>query len=324
MKVADFLQSRRDNWRELEKHCTLLENRRARKLAPATIERFGSLYRAVCADLALADSYQLPPNTVHYLHQLVGRAHNQLYPSRTFEFKAWADELFVEVPRRLYGDRSVRLAFVIFWGTFLAAAFTAYESANFAEQVIGREAMNEFEKMYDKPIGDREEHDGSLMAGFYVSHNAGIGLQCFAAGLVLGVGGIFITVSNAAMLGVVFGHMATLAQRTNFFQFVTAHGPFELTAVVLAAAAGMRLGFAIIDTHGMTRGASLRLAAKAAVTSVSLSVILFCLAAFIEAYISPSSLPYAVKAAVAIASAVLLVVYLAVLGQPRGSSDATR
>lgn len=324
MKVADFLQSRRENWRELEKHCALLENRGSRRLAPATIERFGSLYRAVCADLALADSYQLPPNTVHYLHQLVGRAHNQLYPSRTFVFDAWANELFVEVPRRLYRDRSVWLAFVIFWGTFLAAAATAYSSANFAEQVVGREMMNAMEEMYDKPVSGREEHDGNLMAGFYVSHNAGIGLQCFAAGLALGVGGIFITVSNAAMLGVAFGHMATVPQRTSFFEFVTAHGPFELTAIVLAAAAGMRLGFAIIDTGDMTRGASLRMAAKAAVTSVSLSVVLFCLAAFIEAYISPSPLPYALKASVAIASALLLVIYLVVLGNPRGRRDAAR
>ena len=323
MKVADFLQSRRENWRELEKHCKLLEHRRASKLTPATIERFGALYRAVCADLALADSYQLPPNTVYYLHQLVGRAHNQLYPSRTFEFHAWAHELFVEVPRRLYRARSVRLALVIFWGTFLAAAATAYSSANFTEQVVGRDMMNVMEQMYDKPIAEHDEHSSSMMAGFYVQHNAGIGLQCFAAGLVLGVGGIFITISNAAILGVVFGHMATVPQRTNFFEFVTAHGPFELTAIVLAAAAGMGLGFAIIDTGGMTRGASLRMAAKEAVSCVSLSVLLFCLAAFIEAFISPSPLPYEVKAAVAIVSAALLVIYLIVLGYPRGR-HATR
>lgn len=297
----------------------LLENRRAKKLGPATIERFGTLYRAICADLALADSFQLPPNTVHYLHQLVGRAHNQLYPSRSFDLGVWAHELLFAVPQRLFCDQSVRLAFVIFWGTFLAAGLSGYVSPKFTERVIGKEAMQMMEKMYDDPIAGRGFDTNVFMSGFYVQHNSGIGLQCFAAGLVLGVGGLFITIANAAQLGTVFGHMATTAARDNFFHFVTAHGPFELTAIVLASAAGMRLGFSIVDTRGMTRSASLHLAAKESVTGVAFSVLLFCMAAFIEGYISPSALPYPLKASVAVLSTSLLLFYFVILGYPRES-----
>lgn len=323
MKVADFLQSRRDNWRELERHCLMLENRRVKTLGPATVERFGALYRAVCADLALADAYQLPPNTVHYLHQLVGRAHNQLYPSRSFTFDVWMDELLFAIPQRLFRDKSVRLAFVVFWGTFLAAMATSYVSPKFTERVIGKEAMRQMEEMHEQSGSGRDPQINSFMAGFYVQHNASIGLQCFAGGLLLGVGGLFVTVANGAQLGTVFGHLATLPQGANLFRFATAHGPFELTGIVLASAAGMRLGFAIIDTNGMTRGAALRLAAKEAVTSVCFSVVLFCLAAFVEGFISPSALPYAVKASVGVLSTCLLLFYLVILGYPRGEVDAT-
>jgi uncharacterized membrane protein SpoIIM required for sporulation len=317
MKVADFLQSRRDNWRELERHCLMLENRRAKTLGPATIERFGALYRAVCADLALADSYQLPPNTVYYLHQLVARAHNQLYPSRSFNPALWTHELLYAVPQRLFRDKSVRLAFVLFWGTFLATMVSGYLSPKFTEEMIGKPMMQMMEQMYEEPISGRNMDASVAMSGFYVQHNSSIGLQCFAAGLVLGVGGLFTTVANAAQLGTVFGYMAATPHRTNFYHFVTAHGPFELTAIVLASAAGMRLGFSIIDTRGLTRSASLRLAAKEAVTSVSFSVILFCLAAFIEGYISPSALPYGFKASVAVLSTSLLLFYFVILGYPR-------
>jgi uncharacterized membrane protein SpoIIM required for sporulation len=324
MKVADFLQSRRDNWRELERHCLLLENRRVKNLGPATVERFGALYRAVCADLALADAYQLPPNTVHYLHQLVGRAHNQLYPSRSFHFDAWADELLFAVPQRLFRDKSVRLAFVVFWGIFLAAMVSSYLSPKFTEELIGKEAMHMMEETHNQSGNPRDPQTNTLMAGFYVQHNASIGLQCFAGGLLLGVGGLFVTVANGAQIGAIFGHLATLPAGANLFRFATAHAPFELTGIVLASAAGMRLGFAIIDTRGMTRGGALRLAAKEAVTSVSFSVILFCLAAFIEGYISPSALPYPVKASVAVLSTCLLLFYLVILGYPRGEIDAAR
>jgi uncharacterized membrane protein SpoIIM required for sporulation len=152
------------------------------------------------------------------------------------------------------------------------------------------------------------------MSGFYVLHNAGIGLRCFAGGLILGVGGLFITVSNAVQLGALFGHMLLVPARGNFLEFVTAHGPFELTAIVFSAAAGMRLGFSLVATGGLSRAASLRKAVGEATPTMALAVILFCLAAMIEGFVSPSSLPYAVKAGVAIVSTALLLVYVLGLG----------
>lgn len=323
MKVAELLESRRENWRELDRCCTLVETRRARTLGAAATQRFAALYRAACADLALADAYQLPPNTIDYLHQLVGRAHNQLYPSRSFELADWGEELLYRLPQRLFHDNSLRLAFVVFWGVFLASMANAYLSpGRFAEQMVGKEMLHAMEEMYEKPLDGRDPNLSGFMSGFYVHHNATIGLQCFAAGLLFGVGGLFITVSNAAILGTVFGYMATLPQRDNFFQFVTAHGPFELTAIVLGAAAGMRLGFSLVDTRGYSRGASLRLASREAVPTACFSVILFVLAAGIEAYISPSALPYAVKAAVAVFSSGALLFYFVMLGFPRTEAAA--
>jgi uncharacterized membrane protein SpoIIM required for sporulation len=203
-----------------------------------------------------------------------------------------------------------------------AYGWTAYISPTFAETLLGKESLQDFERMYDSPINGRDSETNSKMAGFYVQHNASIGLQCFAAGMLLGVGGLFTTISNAAILGGVFGYMATLDVRENFFNFVTAHGPFELTAIVLGAAAGMRLGFSLIDTHGYTRRESLRRAAHQAIAPASVSVILFCLAAVIEGFVSPSGLPYWVKASVALVSTIILLVYLLVLGYSPEAPDA--
>jgi uncharacterized membrane protein SpoIIM required for sporulation len=323
MKVADLLESRRENWRRLERLCLEIENRRGR-LDSAALVRFGSLYRAACADLALADAYQLPPNTVQFLHQLVGRAHNQLYRSRAFNFAAWGREMLYGVPRRLFHDNCLRLAFAIFWGVFLLAMFLAYVSTDFAEQVIGEESISMLEESFSDPIQGRDPNASGAMAGFYIFNNAGIGLRCFAFGLLFGVGGMFVTVFNAAFLGAVFGYMARAPQKDNFFHFVTAHGPFELTAIVLSAAAGMRLGFALVDTRGLARTESLRRAAQEAVPIMGAAVILFCLAAGLEAFLSPSAAPYWVKAAAAIGSSGMLMFYFIMLGYPRGDSLAAR
>jgi uncharacterized membrane protein SpoIIM required for sporulation len=317
MRVADLLEERRSNWRDLEQLCSALESRKARRMSGKQISRFAALYRGVCADLALADAYHLPPTTVDYLHQLVGRAHNQLYRSRRFRIKAWAEELLFGVPGRLYRDGCLRLAFFLFYGVFALSMFLGSAASpypKFAEETVGQEFLTMMEEMYNESPTSRDFDSGSFMTSFYTFHNTTIGLRVFAYGLLLGVGGVYETIHNAQILGAMEGYMSTVPQRDNFCHFVTAHGPFELTAILLSAAAGMRLGFALVLTGGLTRGDSVRRAGTQAMPAMGAAIVLFLLAAFIEGYISPSSLPYEVKAAVGAVSAGILMVYFVMLG----------
>ena len=321
MKVSDLLESRRANWRELDQLCA--DARSWRKLGAPAAARFAALYRAACADLALADAYQLPPGTIRYLHRLVGLAHNRLYRSRGFRASTWAHQILVEVPRRLFADNYLRLAFCIFWGVFLLSAFLSYSQSGYAERLAGKEFISMVEEMHSQPAQGRRAvmpPRGGLaegMVGFYIFNNTTIGLRCFAFGLLLGVGGLYETLFNAALLGAIFGHMAHTPGRQFFFQFVTAHAPFELTAVVLSAAAGMRLGFSLIYTRGLTRLASLRRAGREAMPIMGVTIVMFGLAAVIEAFLSPSPAPYWIKALVAVVSAGLLMFYFAILGRPQ-------
>jgi uncharacterized membrane protein SpoIIM required for sporulation len=324
VKVSDLLEARREKWRALEQLCERLESRGRRRLDAPTVSRFASLYRAACADLALADAYQLPQETIRYLHQLVGRAHNQLYRSQLFKVSTWARQLLVDVPQQLFRDRALWLAFFIFWGVFVLSGLLCYTRSDFARHVVGKETLNKLEEMYSQPVDEENPAFRGGMMGVYIAHNGSIGLRCFAMGLLFGVGGLLATVQNAAMLGGVFGHMATTNQSGHFYHFVTAHGPYELTAVVMAAGAGMRMGFALLDTKGLTRIASLRRAAGEAMPTMGAFVILFVTAALIEAFVSPSPLPYAVKFGVFVFSIVTLAFYFVVLGYPREGRGATR
>jgi len=321
MKVAELLAARRANWRELERLCGEMENRRKARLGAPAVARFAALYRAACADLALADSYQLPPTTVQYLHRLVGRAHNQLYRSRVFDLRAWSRTLLVDVPQRIFQDRCVQLAFCTFWGVFVMSALLAAAPQvwpDYAEQILSRPMIDQLESSFQEPISGRDAMFNPIMAGFYIRHNTGIGLQCFAGGLLV-VPGLLITTFNAAFLGASFGYMARpdVPEGVNFFHFVTAHGPFELTAIVLSAGAGLRLGVAWISTRGLSRAASLQQTAVQAMPLMGAAMIMFFLAALIEGFLSPSAAPYWVKAAVAVFSSGLLMIYFGVLGYPR-------
>lgn len=322
MKVAELLESRQQNWRNLEDATLKLSGSRRRGVEPAEVLKFGELYRSACADLALAQAYRLPPQTIEYLHQLVASAHNVLYRSERFRIGEWGKVIFVDVPRRLYHDYFLRLAFVLFWGFFLGSGYLAYRDREFASNIVGEAELANFENMYSKPPRRGSSDESADAAGFYVMHNTGIGLRCFASGVFLGIGSLFTLCFNAIQLGTVFGYMAKTQYSDNFFEFVTAHGPFELTAIVLSAGAGVRLGFSLIQTHGLSRMDSLRNAGRPAFEIVAVASILFILAAFIEGFVSPSELPYSAKLAVAVVTGVMLVAYFGVLGRGAGPEDA--
>lgn len=321
MKVSEFLEIRRKQWKELEQLCDAIEHRSRNKLSAAMISRFSMLYRAACADLALADENRLPQNTVNYLHQLVGRSHNQLYRSRRFDLDSWRKTMLEDVPQRIFNDGCVQTAFILFWGAFLLSAVLAASQSlwpDYATQVLSEEQIEVMEQNFGEPLSGRSGEENAIMASFYIYHNTGIGLKCFASGLLV-IPGLVITLFNAVSLGAAFGYMARpdVMQSETFFEFVTAHGPYELTAIVLSAGAGLRLGISWMKTDGLTRVCSLRKAGQNAMPLMGAAMILFFLAALIEGFVSPSPAPYWFKATIAVFSSGSLMFYFIILGYPR-------
>jgi uncharacterized membrane protein SpoIIM required for sporulation len=314
MKAAQIIAIRTSEWRELESDIAMFRNG-GRVRNPKHVAQFTKRYRAACADLSLAISMRFPASTTQYLHQLVADAHTQLYRSETFRLKRWGRKVLVDVPARILRDPCTWISFCVFWGLFFGSLFAAYSNEEFANSVAGESMLRQVEVMYSRPIGaESTDSSRNSMTGFYLFNNAGIGLRCFASGIFLGVGSLVTLAFNAVFLGTIFGHMIRSNSSDNFLTFVTAHGPFELTAVVLSAAAGLRLGWAVIDTHGKSRKESLRETSPQALEIAGVATVLFLLAAYIEGFISPSELPYWVKAGVALVSTCILFGYVVMLG----------
>lgn len=325
MKVAELLEQRKIQWAELDGLCSKMASRRTSSMTPEDISRFARLYRNACADLALANAYQLPPSTVQYLHNLVGRAHNQLYRGQGFQTSTWSKLIFSTVPKLIFRDRCTQFVFVLFWGLFILSALHAYNDPEFAARVIGQDQVKQMSEMHGDSPSTRSFSFGAGFAGmgFYIWNNAGIGLQCFAYSTLF-LPGLATIAFNAVQIGTVFGYMFRPemgATRANFQEFVTAHGPFELTAIILSGGAGIRIGLGLVYTRGLTRLSSVIKAGREAMPIAGVATILFFMAAFIEGFISPSPLPWTIKSIIALISSLMLVVYFVVLGFPRGDED---
>ena len=89
-----------------------------------------------------------------------------------------------------------------------------------------------------------------------------------------------------------------------FLGLLTPHGLLELTAVFLAAAAGMRLGWSVVSPGDRPRGQVLAEQGRAVVSvAVGLFVVLL-VSGLIEALVTPSGLPTFVRIAIGVAAEV--------------------
>ena len=153
------------------------------------------------------------------------------------------------------------------------------------------------------------------MTGFYVFHNVGIAFQCFATGVLFGLGSVFFLVYNGLTIGAVAGLVTAAGHGRNLLTFTCTHGAFELTAIVIAGTAGIVMGYALVDTRGRTRLGSLQARAREIVYLVVGAALMLLVAAGIEGFWSPSGLPDRVKWGGAVVAYLLVISYLTFAGR---------
>jgi uncharacterized membrane protein SpoIIM required for sporulation len=128
----------------------------------------------------------------------------------------------------------------------------------------------------------------SLSSSAIARNNIGVALLGFAGGALAGLGSLYILILNGFLLGAIFGVTLHYSMAGQLFEFVSAHGPLEITLIIVTAAAGLRMGRAIVEPSDEPRWKALASAGRDAQT-----ILLGCLPWFvplgiIEGFLSPS------------------------------------
>jgi uncharacterized membrane protein SpoIIM required for sporulation len=144
-------------------------------------------------------------------------------------------------------------------------------------------------------------------------NNATLSAAVLALGILL-IPSIFILWDNALNLGVSAGLMISHDKGGLFFSLITPHGLLELTAVFVATAAGLRLGWAWVVPGARTRMQALAQTGRATVgMAIGLAAVLL-VTGLIEAFVTPF-LPGPVRIAIGILAEVAFFVYVWTLGR---------
>lgn len=289
------------------------------------VKHFSQDYRRICQHLALAKQRGYSYPLLEYLEQLALQGHQQFYRHKSPILSQLLTFILIDFPATVRQQwRSVTVAALLFFGSFsLMAALTALFPELIYSLLSPAQVAN-FEHMYDPaqrqigPMSVRDHQDDWVMFGYYIMNNIGIAFQTFASGLVFGLGSIFFLLFNGLHIGAVAGHLTRSGYQDTFWPFVIGHGAFELTAIVIAGAAGLKLGTALIAPGALSRVAALRDAARISIKLMGGAVLFLLLAAFIEAYWSSStSLALTVKITVGCGLWLLMFIYLLRSGRGR-------
>jgi uncharacterized membrane protein SpoIIM required for sporulation len=289
-------------WQELE---GLLDQVLGRKNSKGSYnvhgERIAALYRRACEHLALARARTYPTYLQDRLDRLTADAHQVIYQQREVGLTRLVNLVARDFPRSVRAHaKYVWLSTALFVIPTIVVGFLVYFHPELILSVVDAETAADYEQMYSpaaESIGRTRTADTDwIMFGFYIRNNIGVAFQCFAAGLFAGVGSIFFLVFNGAHGGAIGGYLTERGLSETFYSFVVTHSAFELTAIVLSGAAGLRLGHALLSPGRLGRLQSLVVAARGCIVMIYGLTIMLLIAAAIEAFWSSASwMPPTVK-----------------------------
>ncbi|MDQ3987113.1 MAG: stage II sporulation protein M [Actinomycetota bacterium] len=289
MNLERFVTERAPAWDELTGLVSEAGNKPER-LGGGRAARLGTLYRGVAADLALARRKWPGDPATRRLELLVGSARGLVYGASGA--RAGLFDFFARRYWRAVLERPVWLivaAAVLFGTGFLGLQWGLADPPSAAAFVAPQ-----FGEIPDAgPEGENLGLSGAEQAASSTAiftNNVQVTFLAFAGGILAGLGTIFVLAYNGAVLGTVAGLIVGTGGGRRFFELVSPHGFLELSCIVVAAAAGLRIGWALVSP-----GRGPRVEAVVAEGRRSIEIVLgtapwLVLAGLVEGFVTPRGL----------------------------------
>lgn len=318
MTQATFVAKRADAWERLEALIARVSRRGVRRMTADDVESIGRLYRAATSDLAYARGRGFDSRIVAYLNRLTARAHACIYGSGAATGRERIVRFYAETFPREF-RRSI-VAIAICSVLTIACAIVGYvvirthpadAYAVLPAQIVPAEIRK---SLHDSNFAF-DPAESPLMSTEIITNNIKVAVLAFSGCVTLGAFTLWIVVQNGIMLGGVAALFANAGFGGDFWETVAPHGVIELTAIQIAAAAGLLIAAGIVAPGQYRRRDAIVNNAQRAGVLIAGVASMLVLAGTIEGFFSPLRLPPIDRVAFGALTALLLAAYFALAGR---------
>ncbi|HEY7852508.1 MAG TPA: stage II sporulation protein M [Caulobacteraceae bacterium] len=289
LKSQRFRAEREADWRRLETLLRKAEGGRASRLTADELMEIPLLYRGVISSLSVARGTSLDASLAAYLEALATRAYFFVYGARTNVGESLARFFSIDWPaavRALWRETLIATAILVLATVAgFALVWTNpdwYGSIMPGAMTEGRDptATTAFLKdvLYHQPKGGGL----SFFATFLFTHNAGVSILAFALGFAFCAPTALLIADNGLSLGALLALYGSRGLGGPIGGWLAIHGTTELFATVIAAAAGFRIGWAVIFPGPRSRLEAASIAARTAGAAMAGVVIMLVAAGVLE------------------------------------------
>lgn len=248
----------------------------------------GRLYRVAAADLALARRRWPNDPVVGRLEALVGIARPLVYDTES------RGEGLVRFFTTSYWQRVSERPLLLLVAAglmFVPGALAAWWAYVDPAAAVGL-VPEQFQRATEPRGGDLglSAAQQAELASLIFTNNIRVTFLAFAGGVAAGLGTAFTLIYNGTFIGALAGLTFSSGRGALFMELVTAHGILELSCVVVAAAAGLRMGMALVLPGKQTRAQALVDEARGAVAIVLGTAPWLVLAGIVEGFLTPAGL----------------------------------
>jgi len=276
------MEERSPGWTGLE---ALLRDAGAKpeRLGPERLRRLGGLYRSAAADLAFARRAFPHDPVTRRLERLVLDARQAVYADQGARRSVWwflSTGYWRRVRERPW---ALITALVLLFAPLALAAVWAIDEPAAAIGVVPPEFQGAAE-----PGGRGRAPtaaDQAALSSVIFTNNIRVTFLVIAGGIFAGLGTAAVLIFNGGFVGAILGLSIENGSSAGFVEFVLPHGVLELSCIAVAAAAGLRIGWALVEPGTLTRGQSLRREARPAMEMVLGTMPWLVLAGLVEGFV---------------------------------------
>jgi uncharacterized membrane protein SpoIIM required for sporulation len=267
-------------------------------------------------DLGFAKTFYPQSKVTVYLNNLASAIYLGIYKNKKEESSRIVRFWKTELPLVIRKHHLILLySFLIFLIFALMAAFSAANDQEFVRGVLGNDYVEMTEQNIAKgdPFGVYKEQDPLSMFLWIAVHNVQVSFSIFVAGILAGLGTIWLLFDNGVMLGAFQYYFFSKGLGWKSVLVIWIHGTLEISSIIIAGAAGIVLGKSLIFPGTYKRLPSLNRGAKDGFKMMIGLVPVFVMAAFLEGFITRySQMPVWLSLLILVMSAGFIIWYFVI------------